>query len=102
VDGRIIKLLRVYGQRESSYSLTILIRWETVTHNTVSRSFTARVAEGKRVLLGQPPRLEGVLLREANGFPLRINDNGLFEIRGLKAGSVLTRGMRSTWRTEAP
>jgi len=52
VDGRIIKVLRVYGKTESSYSMTILVRWETVTHNRDVRRFTAR-AENTTGLAGQ-------------------------------------------------
>ncbi len=100
VDGRIIKVLRVYGKTETSYSVTILIRWETVTHKRDVRRFTAR-AENTRVLIGRFSGLDISSLKEANGFPLRISDYGLFEIRGMSPGHVLHKGTSSRWITMA-
>ena len=103
VHGHIIKLLRVYGRTESSYSLTILFRWETVTDEKGLRKFTARVAKGSRPVVGNFSGVDGgAALKEADGFPVRIADYGLFEIRGLKPGHILRKGMRSTWKTAAP
>jgi hypothetical protein len=106
VDGRIIKLVRVYGKTESSYSLTIMLRWETATQKGVSQAFTARVArKGTRAgnwVVQRFSGSEGVLLKEAGGLPLRISDNGLFEMRGLKPGYVLPKEMLSVWETAAP
>ena len=47
-------------------------------------------------------KAENAALKEADGFPVRIADYGLFEIRGLKPGHILRKGMRSTWKTAAP
>jgi hypothetical protein len=92
VHGHIIKLLRVYGKTESSYSLTILVRWETVTDGKGLRKFTARVAEPSRVLVGKFSGVDvGAPLKEANGFPVRIADYGLFELPGLKPGHILRK-----------
>jgi hypothetical protein len=103
VDGRIVKLLRVYGKTESSYTFTILIRWETVTDEKGLRKFTARVAEGSRVLVGKFSGVDvGAALTEADGFSVRIADHGLFELSGLKPGHILRKWMRSKWKTAAP
>jgi hypothetical protein len=103
VHGHIIELLRVYGKTESSYSLTILMRWETVMDEKGLRRFTARVAKGSRPVVGNFSGVDvGAALKEADGFPVRIADYGLFEIRGLKPGHILRKGMRSTWKTAAP
>jgi hypothetical protein len=103
VDGRIVKLLRVYGKTESSYTFTILIRWETVTDEKGLRKFTARVAEGSRVLVGKFSGVDvGAALTEADGFSVRIADYGLFELSGLKPGHILRKWMRSKWKTAAP
>jgi hypothetical protein len=103
VHGHIVKLLRVYGKTESSYSLTILMRWETVTDEKGLRKFTARVEQKSRTLIG---KFSGVdiraALKEADGFPVRIADDGLFEIQGLKPRYILRKGMLSRWKTAAP
>jgi hypothetical protein len=101
VKGRIIKVLRVYGRTESSYSLTILVRWETVTDGRGTRKFTAITDEGSRVLVGNFSGI-GAALNEADGFPLRTEPRGLFEIQGLKPGHILGKWMRSRWKTVAP
>ena len=101
VEGRIIKVLRVYGRTESSYSLTILLRWETVTDEKGLRKFTAITEEGSRVLVGNFSGI-GTALNEADGFPLRTEALGLFEIQGLKPGHILAKWMRSRWKTDAP
>jgi hypothetical protein len=102
VHGHIVKLLRVYGKTESSYSLTILMRWEIVTDEKGLREFSARVEEISRTLVGKFSGVDGAALKEADGFPLRIADYGLFEIQGLKPGHVLRKEMRSKWKTAAP
>ncbi len=101
VDGRIIKLLRVYGSTESSYSLTILVRWETVRHARDLRRFTAR-AENTGGLVGRFSGLVPASLHEADGFPLRVTNDGLFEIRGLRPSRILHKGMASSWMTVIP
>ena len=98
VNGRIIKLARVYGSTESVYSLTIMLRWETVNHEGLSQPFTARLV-GNRV--EQLSANQGVLLQEADGLPPKIRDNGLFEKRGLKPGYVLPKDTISIWETVA-
>jgi hypothetical protein len=101
VDGRIMKVLRVYGGTESAYSLTILVRWETVTDPKGVRNFTAVTAEGSRVLVGSFSGI-GAPLKEADGFSLRIAARGLFEIQGVKPGHIFGKSTRTRWRTEAP
>jgi hypothetical protein len=106
VNGRIIKLARVYGSTESFYSLTIMLRWETVNHEGLSQPFTARlVREGStwagNRLVEQLSANQGVLLQEADGLPPKISDNGLFEMRGLKPGYVLLKDTISIWETVA-
>ena len=61
----------------------------------------SEVDKDTRVEVRQLSGLDGILFREADGFPL-ISDYGIFEIRGLKPGYILPLGMRSTWKTEAP
>ena len=106
VNGRIIKLARVYGSTESVYSLTIMLRWETVNHEGLSQPFTARLVgkgstwTGNR-LVEQLSANQGVLLQEADGLPPKIRDNGLFEMRGLKPGYVLPKDTISIWETVA-
>jgi hypothetical protein len=103
VHGHIVKLLRVYGKTESAYSLTILLRWETVTDEKGARKFTARTEQGSRVLVGQFSGVDvGAALKEADGFPVRIADYGLFEMRGLKPGHILRKWTRTIWKTAAP
>jgi hypothetical protein len=102
VEGRIIKLLRVYGRTESSYSLTILVRWETVTDEKSTRRFTARLEELLRVGVGAFSGIDGAALKEADGFSLRTTDRGLSEVRGVKPGHILRKGMRTRWKTVAP
>jgi hypothetical protein len=102
VHGHILKLLRVYGKTESSYSLTILMRWETVTDDKGLRKFTARVDQGSRTVIGKFSGVDVDALKEADGFPVRIADYGLIEIPGLKPGHILGKRMRSIWKTAAP
>jgi hypothetical protein len=102
VDGRIIKLLRVYRKTESSYSLTILVRWETVTDEKGVRKFTAKAAESSRTVVGKFSGVDVAALDEADGFSLRIADRGLFELPGLKPGYILRKWTRSKWKTEQP
>jgi len=102
VEGRIIKLLRVYGRTESSYSLTILVRWETATDEKSTRRFTARLEELLRAGVGAFSGIDGAALKEADGFSLRMTDHGLSEVRGVKPGHILRKGMRTRWKTVAP
>jgi len=108
VNGRVIKLARVYGSTESVYSLTIMLRWETVNQSGISQPFRARLVKKGSMWIGNllvKQLLEplsanpGVLLQEADGLPLKISDNGVFEMRGLKPGSVLPKDTMSIWET---
>lgn len=110
VNGRVIKLVRVYGKTELVYSVTIMLRWESVNLRGISQPFTARLVRKGSTWVGNlfvEQRLEqfsdnqGVLLLEADGLPLRISDNGVFEMRGLKPGHVLPKGSMSIWETAA-
>ena len=88
------------------YSVTIMLRWETVNHKGISQPFTARLVRkanksaGNR-LVEQLSTNHGVLLQEADGLPLRTSDDGLIEMRGLKPGYVLPKDMISIWETVA-
>jgi hypothetical protein len=42
-----------------------------------------------------------MFLQEADGLPLKISANGLFEMTGLKPGSVLPKETLSIWETVA-
>jgi hypothetical protein len=105
VNGRVIKLARVYGSTESVYSLTIMLRWETVNHSGISQPFTARLVRKGGVRAGnrliEQFSANRVLLQEADGLPLRISDNGLFAMAGLTPGYVLPRDTLWIWETVA-
>jgi hypothetical protein len=106
VNGRVIKLARVYGSTEAVYSLTIMLRWETVNESGISQPFTARLVRKGSVradnrLMEQFSSIQGVLLQEADGFPLRISANGLFAMAVLTPGYVLPKDTLSIWETVA-
>jgi hypothetical protein len=105
-NGRVIKLAHVYGSTESVYSLTIMLRWETVDQRSISQPFTARLlrkgsARAGYHLIEQFSAIQGVLLQEADGLPLRISDYGLFGVAGLKPGYVLPKDTLSIWESVA-
>lgn len=104
VEGRIIKLLKLYGNTESSYKCSVSVRWYTVSHDGITQPFTANWMPPGTLVNGNSYKAFGRAPADATDRDPgdAISDRGRFGAIGLKPDYFFPRGALSIWKTVKP
>jgi hypothetical protein len=102
VEGRVIKLVRVYGDSESKYTWNVIVRWEAMRYRGISRPFTADLMFVQKVRGAADERPILRLQDDSSGPGTSDPIMGGFGGVGLRPDFVFDAGVPSVWKTMAP